>query len=273
MPALALKPTAGARIRPSSPFAENLVIAMPMVEGGGYPRNLVDGIFGVPNTVGSVPFVWKPTIYGQGYNSPSLAGNRILKVSHNTPVTVAALTVEVWVSFAAFQTSTPFISALCSIGTGSGFMRAGDSTLADNQLEMQFGASKINGSANLVTGQLYCFHGVSGAGGSLTNAPVKLYQNGIQIASGTSTLNTTAITQSFLFADSNSSGRTPNATIYAFHVWAKSFTAAKVQQRYADPWSLYDNFTDSAIRDYFFFASTVAHPPFFLLSPMKTGDF
>lgn len=239
-----VKPQRGRLLNALPPIARGLVIALPFNECAGAPINIVTG-------KPSLPYVapnWAASTGGAAFNAAP--NSNILTLNHPS-ITSNSFTVEVIFYFNAATSTGSVLQGLWSTQSKTAclcFLGGSNEAVFYQSGNGKLGPTGITYPANVLQ------HWIGVANGSSCT----LYQLGYTTA--TATIATTVSSFATSYVCGTNAGTQPLlGGFVGLHAWARPLTPQEVQERFADPWGIYQS---SPIAR-FWMAPTSSPPPIF----------
>lgn len=224
------KPSIGARLDRDHPLAQGLAIALPLNEGAGPPRNLVNGASTSVVDASTPSVAWSPSAKGIAL----VAGNRNNYVAINHPsITNNHFSVEAIFYFNAATTNASPGQGIWSVGSKSATIEFQGS--GSNEAIFFASGGGVLGPTSITYPAGVMNHWLGVANGS----GVTFYQKGLPTVQASITPTVSSFTQSFLFETVSGPGYALQGGVLALHAWARPLTAAEVAERFDDPWGIY----------------------------------
>lgn len=239
-----VKPQRGRLLNPLHPIARGLVIAMPFNECAGAPINVVTG---KPSLPYATPY-WSASTGGAAFNA---APNSNLLTLNHPSITSDSFTVEAYFYFNASTTSASTGSGLWSTQSKTAclcFLGGGNEAVFYQSGNGKLGPTGITYPANVLQHWIGVAYGTS----------CTLYQQGYATATATITTTVSSFTTSYV-CGTNTTSIALQGGFVGLHAWARPLTAQEVNERFADPWGIYQS---SPIAR-FWMAPTSSPPPIF----------
>ena len=225
------KPLLGARLDLTHPLADGLAIALPLNEGAGTPRNLV-------NNSATVILNYSPT-QPVSWTS-SQAG--VALVAENTGDYVAINHPSIVNNFFSIEAIFYFNSATTNASPAQGVWSVGSKSATlefqgtgNNEAIFFASGGGVLGPEGITYPALIMNQWIGVMHGSL----VTFYQKGLPTVQATFTPSVSSFTQSYLFENTSGAGAALRGGVLALHAWSRPLSAGEVAERFADPWGIY----------------------------------
>lgn len=221
------RPPYGTPLDPSAALAQDMIAFLACNEGAGFPYNFLN-IRDCTLFAGTSP-TWTP----RGLRS-ILGSGPILNVRNASYQQGNNFTVAVIFDFTAFQTSSPYISAIWS--DSKTILRLGNASLPINaKINIDYVGTNVTSTVAATTGPVCVAMTLSPVVSS--NVTQTGYFNGVPVVSQTRTNSAVGGGLNKLFTD-GVSGRQPAGNLIAFAMWNRCLTAGELTSWSINPWQV-----------------------------------